>query len=123
MKMPLERVLVVQSQKELRAYTCSLLTDLGFRHVLQAESMLQAEQILASISASKKSIQLVVCDDTLPEGALAIHQKIAPVPCTVISDAQNPRNVRIAARLGISSLLFRPYGKAQLLKAIVALVN
>lgn len=123
MKKTFERVLVVQPQEELRSYTSSLLTDIGFRHVLQASTLTQAELILQNALATKKSIQLVVCDDTLPEGALALSPLCAAIPCMVISDAENPRNLRIAARLGVPSLIFRPYGKLQVSQAIEALLS
>lgn len=122
MKTLFDRVLVVQSQEELRSYTCSLLSDLGFRHVLQAANSSQAERILESAKTSKRPVQLVVFDDSLAEGSMALQMNIAPVPCMVISDAHNPRNLRIAARLGVSSLVFRPYGKDQLLRAIHQLI-
>jgi len=118
MKTTLERVLVVQPHDELRAYTSALLSDLGFRHVLQAPGLSQALLILDKAKANRQTIQLILCDDTLPEGALELHQRAKHIPCTVISDPDNPRNLRLAAGLGLKALLFRPYGKAQLLRTI-----
>jgi len=113
----------VQPQEELRSYTSALLSDLGFRHVLQAATLAQAEMILENAKTNKKHIQLVVFDEDIPEGAMTLQGKVSPIPCMVISDAGNPRNLRIAARLGVASLIFRPYGKGQLSKAIDGLVS
>ena len=122
MKKTLERVLVVQPQEELRAYTSALLSEIGFRHVLQASSLEQASLVMENAQSKKQVIQLVVCDDALPEGALALHREAKAIPCAVIADPTNPRNLRIAARLGVPSLLFRPYGKAQIERVIAALI-
>lgn len=118
MRKTIETVLVVQPQEELRAYTCSLLTDMGFRHVLQASTVSQAETILENAKHEHKTVGLIVCDDTVPEGSLSMIDKCGAIPCSVISDANNPQNLRIAARLGVTAMLFRPYGKSQLTKVI-----
>lgn len=118
MRKTIETVLVIQPQEELRSYTCSLLTDMGFRHVLQASSITQAELILDKAKIDRKPVGLIVCDDNVPEGALSIMDVCGTIPCSVISDANNPKNLRIAARLGVTAMLFRPYGKSQLTKVI-----
>ena len=118
MRKTIETVLVVQPQEELRAYTCSLLTDMGFRHVLQASTVSQAENILENAKQEHKKVGLIVCDDTVPEGSLCMIDKCGTIPCSVISDANNPQNLRIAARLGVTAMLFRPYGKSHLTKVI-----
>lgn len=118
MKKSLDRVLVVQPQEELRAYTSSLLSEIGFRHVLLASTMAQAQAAVEAAQAKKQPIQLVVCDDSLPEGAIELERLIRPIPCAVIAEPTNPRNLRLAARLGVSSLVFRPYGKVQVERVV-----
>lgn len=115
-----DRVLLVQPEAELRAYTARLLAELGFRHVLQAPDAANARRLLEAARAKKHPVQLVVCDDSGGE-ALGVREMAVDVPCLLISDAANPRNVRLAARVGVRGMVFRPYGKGQLEEALAAL--
>lgn len=123
MKPIYERVLLVQPQEELRSYTARLLGEIGFRHVLQASTLVQAAQLLESARRKKQTVQLVVCDDSLSDGALAVQGLDASLPFLTVSDAHNPRNVRLAARGGVSRMVFRPYGMERLGRAVEAALS
>jgi DNA-binding NarL/FixJ family response regulator len=114
-----QRVLLLQSQAELRQYTTGLLTEMGVRHVLPAQDLEQARRLLEGCREAGQRVDLLVCDDGVTEGgALMALPLLGDSAVLVISDAQNPRNTRLAARLGIGSLLFRPYGAAKLAAAL-----
>jgi CheY-like chemotaxis protein len=114
----LERVLVVHQDEDLKSYTSTILTELGFRHVLTATSLSSAKLTCEHSLQRGHPIQLIVCDDALPEGALVTRRELRDWPCVVVTDSHNPNNVRLAAALGVTKLLFRPYGKAQMAKVL-----
>jgi hypothetical protein len=117
----LERALVIHQDEELKNYTSALLTELGFRHVLTATTLPMAKLTCEHARQKGHPIQLVVCDDGLPGGALAARRELIDWPCVVVTDMHNPNNTRLAAALGVGNLLLRPYGKAQLKKVLTAL--
>lgn len=116
-----ERALVIHQEEELKTYTSALLTELGFRHVLSASTLFMAKLTCEHAREKGYPIQLVVCDDGLPEGALTARRELSEWPFVVVTDTHNPNNTRLAAALGVSHLLFRPYGKAQLEKVLNSL--
>lgn len=118
MKTHFQRVLVVQSGPELAAYTCGLLDDIGFRHVIEARDAEQAEKLLRNAQEKSRPFQVIICDDAIPGGALPIELLSKETPMLVISESQNPTNLRLAARLGLSGLIFRPYGRIQFEEAL-----
>lgn len=118
MKSVYERVLLLQPQIELAKYTASLLDEIGFRHVICAASAAQAERLWHHSIETGRSFQLAVCDDMTPGSGLHLQSLIAPLPMIVFSDSHNPDNLKLAARMGIGGIIFRPYGKAQLARAI-----
>jgi DNA-binding NarL/FixJ family response regulator len=108
-----QRVLVIQSVPELAAYTCALLDEIGFRHIIEANNPEQAEKLLKNANEKSRPFQLIICDDDIPGGALPIEAMSGNTPLLVISQAENPANLRLAARLGLRGMIFRPYGKSQ----------
>ena len=122
MKSHFQRVLVIQSVPELAAYTCGLLDDIGFRHVIEARDAEQAEKLLKNAEEKNRPFQVIVCDDAIPGGALPIESISKNTPLLVISEAQNPTNLRLAARLGLRGLIFRPYGRVQFEEALRAVL-
>lgn len=118
MKKNFDRVLLVQPESELSSYTSALLDEIGFRHVLHAANAEQAEQVWNSAQTKKRPIQVVICDDAIDGGALALEERLKPQSMVIISSEKNTENIRIAARVGLSRLIFRPYGRDQLEKCI-----
>lgn len=118
-----QRALVIQSGQELSAYTCALLDEIGYRHVIEASDLQQAEKLLRNAVEKNKPFQVIVCDDAISEGALAVYQHAQGIPFLAISDAENPNNLRLAAKLGLAGLIFRPYGKNEFEKALKAVLK
>ncbi len=123
MKKNFDRVLLVQPESELSSYTSALLDEIGFRHVLHAATPEQAEQVWNSAQAKKRPIQVVICDDAIDGGALSLEQRLQAQSMVIISSEQNHENVRIAARVGLSRLMFKPYGREQLEKCISKVIS
>lgn len=114
-----ERVLLLQPHGELRHYTAALLTEMGVRHVLAAQDLEQAQLLLYGCRSAGQNPDMVVCDDGITDGgALDVLRLVGGLPMLVVSDPPNPRNARLAARLGIKALLFRPYGQTKFSTAI-----
>ena len=118
MKSHLERVLLVQSEPELAKYTTNLLDELGFRHIVLAKTLDEFTEIWKNSIEKNKKFQLIVCDDEQIKSALEIKDVAISTHIIVISSPQNKNNLRIASRLGLEGLIFRPYGKSQLEKCI-----
>ena len=118
MKTAIDRVLLVQPQGELANYTMSLLDEMGFRHIVHAADVPQAERLWKNSLEKQRPFQLVVCDDSVSGGGLSFFDLVAPTPMVVFSHASNPQNLRLAAKIGISRLIFRPYGRTQLEQAL-----
>jgi hypothetical protein len=114
MKTAIDRVLLVQPEGELANYTMSLLDEMGFRHVVCANDVQQAERLWKNSLEKQRPFQLVVCDDSVSGGALSFFDLVEKTPMVVFSHATNPQNPRLAAKVGISRLVFRPYGRTQL---------
>ncbi len=123
MKKNFDRVLLVQPESELSSYTSALLDEIGFRHVLHAASLEQAEQVWKSAQAKKRPIQVVICDDAIDGGALALEQHFQAQTMVIISTEQNTENVRIAAKVGLNRLIFKPYGREQLENCISKVIS
>lgn len=123
MKHEFHRILVVQSVPELAEYTCGLLDDIGFRHIARAETAQEATELLKKAKESQRQFQAIVCDDEIREGALALIDACEGLPVLAISDPANENNLQLAARLGLSGLIFRPYGKAHFEKALSQLLR
>ena len=123
MKTVFERVLVVQTTPVLANYTISLLDEMGFRHVVHASDAEQATRLWKSAQESKKPFQLIVCDDEIDAGALELTRTVGNAPLVVFSHAQSVQNLRLAARIGLSGLVFRPYGRQQLEAAVKAVLK
>lgn len=123
MKHEFHRILVVQSVPELAEYTCRLLDDIGFRHIARAETAQEATELLKKAKESQRQFQAIVCDDEIREGALALIDACEGVPVLAISDPANENNLQLAARLGLSGLIFRPYGKVHFEKALSQLLR
>jgi hypothetical protein len=118
MKVAIDRVLLVQPEGELANYTISLLDEMGFRHVVYAGDVPQAERLWKNSIEKQRPFQLVVCDDSVAGGGLSFFDLVSPTPLVVFSHPTNPQNLRLAAKIGISHLVFRPYGRTQLEHAI-----
>ena len=118
MRKGLERVLVVQADGELARYTCALLDDIGFRHIIHAPDLAHAEKLWSNAISKARPFQLIVCDDEVSGGAMGVHQLTGTTPMVIFSTPQNPRNLRLAARIGIKGLVFRPYGREQIARAM-----
>lgn len=123
MKTAIDRVLLVQPDGELANYTMSLLDEMGFRHVVHAADVSQAERLWKNSLDKKRPFQLVVCDDEIPGGGLGFYDTIHPVPMVVFSHPNNLQNLRLAAKIGIAQLVFRPYGRTQLEYALKSVVK
>lgn len=123
MRTPLLRILVVQAVPELAAYTCGLLDDIGFRHITQASSAREAIELLRSARENARMFQAVVCDDGVLDGDGQLLEACGDVPVLAISGPESPHNLQLAARLGLSGLIFRPYGRAQVESAIAQIVR
>ena len=123
MKTIFHRILLVQRQGELASYTASLLDEIGFRHVVHASDVAQAERLWKNAQEKQRPFQLVLCDDEVEGGSLALEELVAPLPLLVLSHPTNPRNLRLAARLGLNNLVFRPYGRHQLSQALGQLLS
>jgi len=123
MKTAIDRVLLVQSEGELANYTMSLLDEMGFRHVVHAADVSQAERLWKNSLEKQRPFQLVVCDDEVSGGGLSFFDIISPTPMVVFSHATNPQNLRLAAKIGISNLVFRPYGRTQFEYALKAVLK
>lgn len=123
MKKNFDRVLLVQPESELSSYTSALLDEIGFRHVLHAATPEQAEQVWNSARAKKRPIQIVICDNAIDGGALALEQRLKAQSMVIISSEKNTENVRIAAKVGLPHLIFRPYGREQLEKCISKIIS
>ncbi|MFP5459438.1 MAG: hypothetical protein ACLGG7_11950 [Bacteriovoracia bacterium] len=122
MKTEYHRILVVQSVPELAEYTCGLLDDIGFRHIARAETAQEATELLRKAKEGHRQFQAIVCDDDIRDGALALIDACDGVPLLAISDPANDNNLQLAARLGLSGLIFRPYGRAQFETALAQLL-
>jgi len=118
MKTAIDRVLLVQPEGELANYTMSLLDEMGFRHVVHANDVPQAERLWKNALEKQRPFQFVVCDDNVFGGALSFFDLVNTTPMVVFSHATNPQNLRLAAKVGISRLVFRPYGRRQLENAL-----
>ncbi|MBY0517337.1 MAG: response regulator [Bacteriovoracaceae bacterium] len=118
MKSHFERVLLVQSEPELAKYTTNLLDELGFRHIILAKSMDEFTEIWNNSIEKNKKFQLIVCDDEQIKSALQIKDVANETPIIVLSSPNNKNNLRIASRLGLDGLIFRPYGRTQLEKCV-----
>jgi DNA-binding NarL/FixJ family response regulator len=123
MKTAIDRVLLVQPEGELANYTMSLLDEMGFRHVVHAADVPQAERLWKNSLEKQRPFQLVVCDDEVSGGGLSFFDLVSPIPMVVFSHATNPQNLRLAAKIGISNLVFRPYGRTQLEYALKAVLK
>ncbi len=123
MSTPYHRVLLVQSAGELANYTALLLDEIGFRHVVHATDATQAERLWKNAKDKQRPFYLVVCDDEIQGDCLQLQQLVAPLPCLILSHSQNPRNLRLAARLGLSHLIFRPYGRHQFQQALEKILS
>jgi len=122
MKSTFDRVLLVQQEGELANYTMALLDEIGFRHVVHSSDIQQAEKLWRHALEKKKPFQLVVCDDDVVGGCLTLQTSIAPCPFVVFSHVTNAENLRLAAKIGLHGLIFRPYGRAQLERALKAVL-
>lgn len=113
--------MVIHPNGALRAYASDLLRALGFRHVLTSPDLETARRFHASATKGGQQLEVILCDDTLPEGALAVGRAFPQVPCLVVTDRAHAGNVRLAAALGARRLLTRPFGRSHLEKALSAL--
>ncbi len=113
--------MVIHPDEALRAYTSDLLRALGFRHVLTSPDLATAQRFYASATRGGQLLEVVICDDTLPEGALEVGRTFSHVPCLVVTDRESGEITRLAAALGAGRLLTRPFGRTQLEAALARL--
>lgn len=119
MKRSLNRVILIQPNDELAQYTTSLLDKIGFRHIHRAASATDAASLFRKFEEKKEFIDLVVVDDSLEGGALALKTQLKDINTLVITKESNPNNLNLAANFNMKKIIFLPYGRKQLEKSML----
>jgi hypothetical protein len=117
----LQRCLVIQSDLELASYTCSLLDKIGYRHILNAHSITQAKNLIANLRESQEKIDLIVMDDAVDEGAIALKEFLKTIPTIIISSENAQNNLNLTAHFKLNQIIFKPYGRKQIEKCMLLL--
>jgi len=108
------RLLLVQASHELRTYTQQLLEEIGLHNVVGCPSAPQALELIAAAKAKKSPFEIVLCHQGEATNALELLRAAEDARVYVISQEDDPRNLSLAASLGLRRILFTPYGKEEL---------
>jgi two-component system chemotaxis response regulator CheY len=118
------QILVVEDEKFMRQLVCRVLSDLGYRRVVEAEDGQQGLKILAT---AREGIDLIILDIEMPVVSgleflrLVRTNPASPnrnVPVIMLTGHSDLESLKETAKLGIHGFLAKPVSKASLEKQI-----
>jgi two-component system chemotaxis response regulator CheY len=112
-----KKILVMDDTPTMRMIVTGMLTDLGFREIIEAEN---AEMAIEFIKQG--SVAIVLADWNLPgKSGIEFLRQVRAVPATrelpivMMTSNNDPRQIEEARLAGVSSYLVKPFGKIDLL--------
>jgi hypothetical protein len=90
------------------------LDTIGYRHILNAPSISQAKNLIDNLRESQEKIDLIVMDDAVDEGALALKEILKSIPTIIISSENADNNLNLTAHFKLNQIIFKPYGRKQI---------
>ncbi len=114
------RILILDDMPTIRMIVAGMLEDLGYGNVFQAESAELGMKMLAN-----EKFDLVLADWNLPgrNGIELLRWVRAQpnwdrLPFIMMTSNNDPRQISIAKKLGVSGYLVKPFGASDLIETI-----
>lgn len=114
------RILILDDMPTIRMIVAGMLEDLGYENVFQAESAELGMKMLAN-----EKFDLVLADWNLPgrNGIELLRWVRAQpnwdrLPFIMMTSNNDPRQISIAKKLGVSGYLVKPFGASDLIETI-----
>lgn len=119
------KILVVDDSKMIRHILATILRELGYATILEAENVTEAKKILG-----REKIDLILSDWNMPgESGLDLLKNVrqtpamATIPFIIITTEQDKAHIFDAVKEGVQAYLIKPVKKESLLEKLKGLVK